>query len=121
MLLLFLLVLLAANYLVGGGLGFLGPDLFYQLLYASESILLLLGTHVKLIDLFYNKLLDLLLHNWRLLFNDLLCFPRLLLDQSTVLSSKLSDKFLDFALFLSLVPLIGEASFDSGTELEADP
>ena len=75
---------------------------------------------MKLIDLLNNKLLDLLLHNWRLLLNDLLRFPRLLLDQSTVLSSKLSDKFLDLALLLPLVPLVGEAPLDRGAELEAD-
>lgn len=87
MLLLLILLLLVSNDLVGCRLCLLGPDFFDQFLNASQSFLLLLSAHVQLVDLLNDKLLNLLLHNWRLLLNDLLRFPCLFLDQSAVLPS----------------------------------
>lgn len=97
-------------------LGLVGPYLLNELLDALEPLLLLLGGQMQLVDLLDDQLLDLLLHNRRLLLDDLLSFAGFLLYQSTVLSFELTDQFLDLAFLLSLVSLVGEQSVDARDE-----
>ena len=61
---------------------------------------------MQLINLLENELLDLLLHNWRLLLNNLLRFSCLFLNQTTILTLQLSDQLLDLSFLLPLEALI---------------
>ena len=85
--LLVLLFLLVLALVFIRWLGFLGSEFLNQVLDVFESLLLLLCAHVQLVDLLNDEGLNLLLHGWGLLLDDLLCLPGLLLDQSTVLPS----------------------------------
>ena len=108
-----LLLLILFSVCLWCRLGLLAPNLLNQLLDTPKSLLLLLGTQMPLIDLFDDQLLNLLLHNRRLLFDDFLRLPGLLLNQSTILPLQLPDQLLDLALFLLLVSPISAESFDT--------
>lgn len=75
-------------------------NLFNQIRDIRKSLLLTLGALLKLIDLLDDKGLDLLLHDWRLFLDYLLCLSCLVLDNARILTSQLSDQFLDLALLL---------------------
>ena len=81
-----------------------------------QPVLLALGALLKLIDLLDHKRLDLLLHDGRLLLNDLLSLPRLVLDHTRILSSQLSDELLNLTFFLSLEPLVFQQSLNTANE-----
>lgn len=99
---------------------FIVSDVLDEVLNAFETLLLLLRADVQLVNLLDDELLDLLLHDWRLLFDNLLRLSRLFLDEATVLSSQLPDKLLNLALLLPLVSLISQATRDIRDEFLAD-
>ena len=91
-------------------------DILNHLTNLLESALLLLCALMEQVNLLNNKRLYLLLHNWRLLFNNFLGLPGLLLDDSRILPLQYSDQLLDLAFFLSLVSLIGQAPLNAPDE-----
>ena len=109
-LLLFLLVVAARLVWL---LLFVVLDLPNKIRNICKPLLLTLGTLLQLIDLLDDQGLDLCLHDWCLLFDDLLRLSCFVLDHTRVLPSQLPDQLLNLTFLLSLECLICNKSLDT--------